>query len=322
MKSLVKSPTITLEKLAANQVNGRLSHGPATPEGLERSADSHIRHGFYSKRGGEALRVLGEDPAELDQLLESLRATWQPSDDFQERLVKRLGRAIWRLERSDRVQDSIAVNQVREMSRELSRRIEKGLEGYDDRLDALKDLANAVDKEDFVADRNAFFALLCAFGREPEGRGEQIRALLYQLLNPQGSDDVRDPKPDPEFSIATGVDRAPLREQIGSLVGEEFDEVSEARERERKSRLKDNAPYFRDSAIPPSGEGAGAVFRMEETSFRQVAKFTDLLLRLKAQEHAGERDPQKSRNEGRTHDVIDNKGSALGTHDVDENKGT
>jgi hypothetical protein len=29
---------------------------------------------------------------------------------------------------------------------------------------------------------------------------------------------------------------------------------------------------------------------------------------------------KKSRNEGRTHDVIDNKGPLLGTHDVDENK--
>jgi hypothetical protein len=121
MASLVKSPEMTDEKLAANQANGRESHGPATPEGLERSADSRIRHGFCSKRGDEALRVLGEDPADLDRLWQSLRATWQPCDEFQERLVERLARAIWRLERSDRVQDSIAVKQVREMNRELDR---------------------------------------------------------------------------------------------------------------------------------------------------------------------------------------------------------
>jgi hypothetical protein len=29
---------------------------------------------------------------------------------------------------------------------------------------------------------------------------------------------------------------------------------------------------------------------------------------------------KKSRNEGRTHDVVDNKGSAFRTHDVYENK--
>ena len=322
MASLVKRPEMTPEKLAANQANGTRSHGPATQEGLARSADPRIRHGFYSKRGGDALRVLGEDPAELGELLESLRATWQPSDAFQERLVDRLGRAIWRLERSDRVQDSMAVNQVREMSRELNRRIEKGLEGYDIKLSGLSYLAEAVDQEEFVADRNAFFNLHEAFGREPEGRGEQVEALLYQLLNPQGSDDPRDPAPDPELPIATGADRIERRKLIGSLVREEFETLCEARERERESRLETSAPYFRDSAIPPTGEGAGAVFRMEETSFRQIAKFTDLLLKIKAQEQAGKGDSKKTRNEGRTHDVVDNKGSASGTHDVDENKDT
>src|SRR5215472_653858 len=229
MPSLVKSPSMTPEKLAANQANGRRSRGPATPEGLERAADSQIRHGFYSKRGGEALRALGEDPEELNQLLDSLRATWEPTDEFQERLVKRLARAMWRLERSDRVQESIAVKQVREMNRELNNQIERGLEGYADKLDALKDLAKAVENEQFVADRDAFFALLEAFGREPEARGEQIRALLYQLLNPQGSDDPRGPAPDPKLPVAVGAKRTPLRERIGRLVGEEFDEVSEAR---------------------------------------------------------------------------------------------
>jgi hypothetical protein len=224
----------------------------------------------------------------LEQLLESLRATWQPSDEFQERLVERLGRAMWRLERSDRVQDSMAVNQVRQTSRELNRLIEKDLEGYDNRLDGLKDLAKAVERERFVTDRNALFALLCAFGREPKGRGEQIRTLLYQLLNPQGRDEPGDPEPDPDVPIASGADRTPLRERIGRLVGEEFEALSQARERERKSLLETKAPYFRDGAIPPGGERAGAVFRMEETSFRQIAKFTDLLLRLKAKEERAE----------------------------------
>jgi hypothetical protein len=34
----------------------------------------------------------------------------------------------------------------------------------------------------------------------------------------------------------------------------------------------------------------------------------------------GSTDSKKTRNEGRTHDVVDNKGPTFGTHDVDENK--
>jgi hypothetical protein len=33
-----------------------------------------------------------------------------------------------------------------------------------------------------------------------------------------------------------------------------------------------------------------------------------------------ERGCKKTRNEGRTHDLVDNRGPILGTHDVDENK--
>ncbi len=47
---------------------------------------------------------------------------------------------------------------------------------------------------------------------------------------------------------------------------------------------------------------------------------TDLLLRLKAREAAAG-DAKKSRNEGRSHDVIENKGPATKSHDVPENKG-
>jgi hypothetical protein len=293
MPSLVKSPVVTPEKVAANQANGRQSQGPSTPEGLDRFHDSPVRHGFYLKRTGEALRALGEDPEELDWLLESLTATWQPSDEFQKRLVERLARAIWRLERSDRVQDSIAVKQVREMNRELDCLIDKCLQVYDKKLAALEQLAEAVRDEQFVAGRNAFIAFNAAFGEQLEGRAGEILAVLYQLLDPEGSDPDA-PAPDPELPIASGADRTEGRELVASLLREEIEAVTEARQRDRESRLEFNAPYYRDSAIPPSASRAGAVFRMEETSFRQIAKFTALLLRLKAKEECWGRRLQKN----------------------------
>jgi Protein of unknown function (DUF2397) len=198
MAPLVKSPAVTPEKLAANQANGRQSHGPATVEGLERCRESSVRHGFYAKRSGDALRALGEDPDELERLLESLRATWQPSDEFQERLVERLGRALWRLERSDRVQDSIAVKQVREVHRDLSCQIDKGLQDYDNKLASLEELAEAVRDERFVAGSQAFVAFNIAFGEQLEGRAGEILTLLYKLLDPKGPR-LDAPAPDPEL---------------------------------------------------------------------------------------------------------------------------
>ncbi len=95
--SLVKKPTMTPRKLAAARGNARLSRGPATPEGRERVRAAHLIHGFYSEAAGEALRALGEDPAEFDRLLASLMETWQPADLLEEELVERLARALWRL---------------------------------------------------------------------------------------------------------------------------------------------------------------------------------------------------------------------------------
>jgi hypothetical protein len=320
--AIVKSPVVTPEKLAANQANGRQSRGPVSLEGLERCRESSVRHGFYAKRSGEALRALGEDPDELERLLESLRATWQPSDEFQERLVERLGRAMWRLERSDRVQDSIAVKQVREVHRELAFQIDKGLQGYDNKLAGLEELAEAVRDERFVAGSQAFAAFNIAFGEQLEGRAVEILTFLYKLLDPKGPH-LDAPSPDPELPIATGADRAEGRELVASLLREEIKAVTRARQRDREAWLAYNAPYYRDSAIPPSAQRAGAVFRMEETSFRQIAKFTELLLRLKAKEakdKAAEAEAKKSRNEGGSHDVVENKGQVSETHDVDENK--
>ena len=51
---LVKHPTLTPQKLEANQANARQSRGPVTAEGIERLRAAHLLHGLYSKdvRGG------------------------------------------------------------------------------------------------------------------------------------------------------------------------------------------------------------------------------------------------------------------------------
>jgi hypothetical protein len=53
------APPLTPAKLAANQANGKQSHGPATQEGIERIRAANTRHGFYSKAPGSEMRLLG-----------------------------------------------------------------------------------------------------------------------------------------------------------------------------------------------------------------------------------------------------------------------
>jgi len=98
--SLVKSPELTPEKLAANQANARQSQGPATPEGVERIRAANTRHGFYSTAPGAEMHLLGEDKKEFEQSTESVVEAWEPQNDYQEGLVRRMARLMWRLEPS------------------------------------------------------------------------------------------------------------------------------------------------------------------------------------------------------------------------------
>ena len=89
--SLVKKPEMTEKKLAANRRNRRLAHGPATAEGRERIRAAHLRHGFYSSAEEVALRALGEDPAQFQELMHGLWEQFNPVGSLQEGLVIRLG---------------------------------------------------------------------------------------------------------------------------------------------------------------------------------------------------------------------------------------
>jgi len=112
--SLVKSPQMTAKKLASAQENGKRSRGPATPQGRERIRSANLRHGFYSQAEAVALSALGEDPAEFEKLRQGLRAPETAVAALQESVGNRLARAIWRMNRADRMQEGYALRQSKE----------------------------------------------------------------------------------------------------------------------------------------------------------------------------------------------------------------
>src|SRR5271169_2111114 len=93
---------MTEKKMAANARNRKLAPGPATAEGKARIVAAHLRHGFYAKAQGVALRCLGEDPAHFEELLEGLYEEFTPVGTLQKELVSRLARVLWLVDRADR----------------------------------------------------------------------------------------------------------------------------------------------------------------------------------------------------------------------------
>jgi hypothetical protein len=111
--SLVKKQTMTEKKIAANRSNGSLSQGPVTAEGRERIAIAQLRHGFYAKTQEEALARLGEDPAGFEELRQGLYEEFTPVGTLQIKLVDRLARVLWLVDRADRSLEGEALRRAR-----------------------------------------------------------------------------------------------------------------------------------------------------------------------------------------------------------------
>jgi len=302
--SLVNKPVLTPEKIAANQANGRRSHGPATPEGRERIREANARHGFYAT--GEALRMLGEDPEEFKHLLESLTATWEPADEFQARLVKRLARALWRMERSDRMQEGMAVEQLERLDANVDRLAREAGSRYEGRLASLNALIDAAGQASFCTGFPELQTFNSLWGDNPKGKPGEIFILLYRLLKPRpdagdttekanstggptvssqpqptgGGAADSGPDPAPGVPIAEGSERYAERERLLALLREEIDSLKADRAREREELLESTSPYYRDAMMAPQWRGALMV-RMEESTFRQIERLTNLLMKLK-----------------------------------------
>jgi len=71
-------------------------------------AAANVRHGYHSRAAEVALAALGEDPAEFKRRLESLVNTWEPAKALEMGVVIRMARALGRMQRFQRMAESVA----------------------------------------------------------------------------------------------------------------------------------------------------------------------------------------------------------------------
>jgi hypothetical protein len=192
--SLIKKPEMTEKKVAANARNRKLAHGPATDEGRERIRTAHLRHGFYSQAEEAALRALGEDPAQYQQLLEDLWEEWKPVGAMQEGLVIRLRRCMWLTNRADRMLEGCAVQQAQEMNRGRLDRLHAKMMRLKLTAESLGLFVQAVAREHYVTTPEDLEKMknLHQEGVVKE-MGEMALALFYRLQPPGAGEDGLDP---------------------------------------------------------------------------------------------------------------------------------
>jgi hypothetical protein len=191
--SLVKKPAMTEKKVAANRRNQKLCHGPATDERRERIRAALRRFGYDAQAEEMAMRALGEDPADFQELLEALWEEWNPTGGLQEGVVIRLARAMWLANRADRMQEGYAVRQAQEVNSGRQDRLHAKMMRLRITADSLRLLVQSVAREHYVttpADLEKMKNL------HQEGVVEEMAeialALFYQLQAPGTGEDGLD----------------------------------------------------------------------------------------------------------------------------------
>ncbi len=90
----------TAKQAAANRRNARKSTGPKTREGKLRASMNALAHGLCATEPV----VPGEDPARYRQVVEALRAEYEPRTPLEMLLVERAVAGLWRLARLQRIE--------------------------------------------------------------------------------------------------------------------------------------------------------------------------------------------------------------------------
>jgi hypothetical protein len=87
-------------QIEANRANARLSTGPKTRAGKEKSRQNALRHGLRAQQ----VVALDERGADFAAYHDELVAALEPQDAFEAALVRRLALLSWRLDRVARIE--------------------------------------------------------------------------------------------------------------------------------------------------------------------------------------------------------------------------
>jgi hypothetical protein len=117
----------TVRQIAANGRNARMSTGPTTEEGKQRSRRNALRHGLTAETIVEPL----EDPEEYQIFEASILVDYAPQTTIERELVCRLASLMWRIRRATAIETGLLQIQATMVK---TRRDERELGSAFDRL--------------------------------------------------------------------------------------------------------------------------------------------------------------------------------------------
>jgi hypothetical protein len=302
--SLVKKPVMTEKNLSAHRRNAQQSRGTTTPEGKERGRAANLRHGVYSQIQDEALVALGEDPAQLSALVDGAHERWQPANHFQGWIVERLARLQWRIQRADRMQESLAAERVERVLKPLRAAAQEIRRRYAPQADFLDLRRHDVARPDFYAQPGYFRDFAEAFEGISTKSLTEIHRLLHRLRKPRQfppgaepvppeatSDEdwhdqleemeaVKFPIPHPKIRVAEGAEREALRQELLQVVITERKVAEMATEELLEENENSLSPFERDRLASSVDGQSDLLRRQEESCFRQFWRMGSFLMKI------------------------------------------
>ncbi len=316
--SLIKKPEMTEANRAAHRANGRKSHGARTPQGKERARAANLRHGYYSDIRDEAIVALGEDPAKLRRLIDSAYEEWRPQGDYRSALVERSARLLWRMDRAERIQESLAVERVETLSEIKSGLTAHAHGRYLQMVDMLDLVYLLAGRPDFYATPHQLRDFSTAMGQPMGSLVQDMLKLLLQLRKPakfparaktlpedepvaddevwqdylaeEAQEVVTDLSlPVPDQPIAEGEEREPLRLNLRALARELAHDFRHDRSMRKAAGILSDMD--RDVMWGKAQQDRALMRREEESCFREFWRLTKILTGMQ------ERRPELGRNE-------------------------
>jgi hypothetical protein len=288
--SLTKTPTMTQKRITASRVNGRRSRGARTREGRARAAAANLRHGFYSEAQGDVLVALGEDPERFESLVDSLTETWQPANEMEMRLVMRMVRALWRMERADRIQESLTVEQF-QRSMPKPTFVQMVNRALKDKANKVTSLATEVCQPGHFTrpeDLDLFEEVYGDGPQEPGSEEHSILASLWRLMEPgtEGAGPVIDGS-DPKAEGTLPEDEELRKKERQNLMVMLIKQLAQIDTKSVDGDVESEEPspsrYGWDAMMAPQDRNGPIMLmqRWEDSNMRKVLQITELLTKMK-----------------------------------------
>ncbi len=278
--SLTPKRKMTEKNLAAHRRNGPKSQGAVTPAGKARAAKANLLHGFYSRSRNEAMVALGESPQEYAGLVQSLVDDLQPRAGLQGALVSRMGQALWRMQRAERMQDGLAVKRVQSGLQMEEMAVAPRFLRNNDIYQRLVALGTALCRPDFAPSDAEIQVVVNGFGITPPEDIQELFPLLWSCGKAAGAaNDSGGQEPIP--SAAEGQESESARQILRVALDKVVTHYGMARERLMEEHDRVRSPGNIAALMAPRDENALLMQRMEDSSLRQLWRLTRMFLMMK-----------------------------------------